>query len=78
MPSEHAYGATVWTMLGLDAVLAATLALMAALCAARAWAGILYPERRATFDCTTLLWHYAVAQALVGIAVVHLAPRLLQ
>ncbi len=76
-PTGHAYGATIWTMLGLDGLLAATLVIMAGLCGARRWAGILHPERRATFDCTVMLWHYAVAQALVGMAVVHFVPRIL-
>ena len=42
---------------------------------ARSVAGKLDAVRRQTFDCTTLLWHYAVAQGLVGLAVVHLFPR---
>jgi cytochrome c oxidase subunit I+III len=77
VPSENAYGAVVWTALSLDGVLAATLVIMAGLCAARWWATILGPQRRATFDCTVMLWHYGVAQALIGIVVLHLAPRLL-
>jgi cytochrome c oxidase subunit I+III len=77
VPTEHSYSATIWTMLGLNGVLAVTLTLMTGLCFARWFAGILRPERRATFDCTTLLWQYAVVQGLVGLAVVHLGPRLL-
>jgi len=76
-PTAHAYAATVWTALALAAVLAATLAVMTALCIARGVCGILHARRRATFDCTVLLWHYAVAQTLCGVAVIHLAPWLL-
>jgi cytochrome c oxidase subunit I+III len=77
VPTEHSYSAIIWTVIGLNGVLAAALVIMAGLCAARWWAEILRPERRATFDCTAMLWHYAVVQALVGIAVVHGAPRIL-
>jgi cytochrome c oxidase subunit I+III len=76
-PTAHAYAATVWTALALAAVLAATLLVMTGLCVARGVCGILHVRRRATFDCTVLLWHYAVAQSLCGIIVIHLAPRLL-
>jgi cytochrome c oxidase subunit I+III len=44
---------------------------------ARSLAGLLDGIRRQTYDNTMLIWHYAVAQALVAIAIVQLAPRLL-
>jgi len=33
-------------------------------------------ERRQVYDNTMLIWHYSVAQALAGIAIVHFFPRL--
>jgi cytochrome c oxidase subunit I+III len=76
-PGEHAYGAVVMTFLCLNGILAAALAYMALLCAARGLAGKLDRVRRVTFENMELLWYYAVGQILVGTAVVHLAPRLI-
>jgi cytochrome c oxidase subunit I+III len=48
---------------------------MAAYSLARSWAGRLSPTRRATFDNTMLLWHYTVAQGVIGLAALHAVPR---
>lgn len=51
------------------------LVLMGLFVLARSAAKKLDGVRRQTFDCTMLLWHYSVIQGLVGLAVVHLFPR---
>jgi cytochrome c oxidase subunit I+III len=42
---------------------------------ARRRAGLLDGERRATLDCTMLLWHYTVAQGIGALILVHGFPR---
>ncbi|MGH7402216.1 MAG: cbb3-type cytochrome c oxidase subunit I [Candidatus Rokuibacteriota bacterium] len=74
-PSAHGYGATVAAAILVQALFVATLVLMAMFSLARSWRGLLGPARRATFDNTMLLWHYAVAQAVVGLAALHVLPR---
>jgi cytochrome c oxidase subunit I+III len=74
-PARHAYEATVMTILGVQAVTAATVLVMAAYTLARAWRGLVDRTRRVTFDNTMLLWHYTVGQALAGLGIVHLIPR---
>jgi cytochrome c oxidase subunit I+III len=44
---------------------------------ARSWRGRLDRARRVTFDNTRLLWHYLVAQGLVGLGLTHVIPRAL-
>ena len=39
--------------------------------------GMVDAVRRVTFDNARLFWHYAVAQTLAGLALVHGFPRLL-
>jgi cytochrome c oxidase subunit I+III len=48
---------------------------MALFVLARSFAGRLDGVRRQTFDNTMLVWHYAVLQGLVGLALVHFFPR---
>ena len=62
----------------LVAVYVAALAILGALVLARSLFGLLDSSRRATFDATRWLWYYAAAQAAVGLALVHLAPRVLR
>jgi cytochrome c oxidase subunit I+III len=76
-PEAHAYGASVYTILALQAFFVATVAIMALYTIARWWTGKLDSVRRSTFDNTMLFWHYATAQGLVGVIVVHGFPRLL-
>ena len=61
----------------LQGLFVAVLAVMAPYTVMRSVFGMLDARRRATFDNTALLWHYAVVQGIVGLAVVHLSPRLL-
>jgi cytochrome c oxidase subunit I+III len=50
------------------------LAVMALYTLARSLAGRLDAVRRVTFDNTMLLWHYAVAQGIVGLALTYGFP----
>jgi cytochrome c oxidase subunit I+III len=50
---------------------------MAGFAIARRLAGRLDRERPAVFDNLSVLWHYTVAQALIGLLLVHGAPHLL-
>jgi cytochrome c oxidase subunit I+III len=74
-PSASSYGAAVFALASWQGFFAAVLAVMALYTIARSLAGRLSGARRATFDNTRLLWHYAVAQGLLSLAVVHLFPR---
>jgi cytochrome c oxidase subunit I+III len=76
-PSESGYAAVVYMVSALQGVFVAILAIMALYTLARSLTGRLNARRRATFDNTMLLWQYAVGQGLVGLALVHLAPRVL-
>jgi cytochrome c oxidase subunit I+III len=76
-PDRHAYGATVATFISVQAVTSAAVLVMAFYTLARSWRGLLDRARRVTFDNTMLLWHYTIAQGLVGLAVVHLVPWIL-
>ncbi len=75
-PTESSYGAIVYMLAALQGFFVAVLALMALFTAARGWAGRLTAVRRVVFDNTKLLWHYTVGQSLVGLALVHVFPRL--
>ena len=77
LPFRSAYGAAVYAVSADQALHAATLMIMAGYVLARAWTGRLSWERRASYDNTMLLWVYAACQGLLGLAVVHLFPRLL-
>ena len=75
--SDHAFGATLYTISGVNGALVLTLAFMVLFALARSFAGRLDGVRRAVFDNTRLLWHYAVLQGLAGLAAGHLSPRAL-
>ena len=74
-PSATSYGAIVYTAVGLQAVYAAVVAFMAIYTLARIHAHLVSAGRRVTFDNTMLLWHYAVAQGLAELLLVHGFPR---
>jgi cytochrome c oxidase subunit I+III len=76
-PTDSAYAAVVYTFLCLTGVYVATVTIMAWFVLARSFAGLVDPIRRQMYDNTMLMWHYSVAQALVAVALVQLAPRLL-
>ena len=76
-PVESSYGAIVYTVIALQGFFVATVVVMGLYTLARSICGLLNAERRVTFDNTMLLWHYTVVQGLLGLAVVHVSPRLL-
>jgi cytochrome c oxidase subunit I+III len=77
-PTASAYGAVVYMVSALQGVFVFTAVLMALFTLAKSLAGRLDAVWRQTFDNTMLFWHYTVAQGLVGLLLVHLAPRLLE
>ena len=77
-PDRHAYDATVTTFIGVQAVTAATVLIMAMYALARSWRGRLDGTRRVTLDNTILLWHYTVAQGVLALGLVHLIPLIVR
>jgi cytochrome c oxidase subunit I+III len=75
-PHETAYGAVVYTIVGLQGQFVVVVAAMGFYTIARSRSGLLNAQRRATFDNTMLLWYYTVAQGLIGLALAHSFPRL--
>jgi cytochrome c oxidase subunit I+III len=75
-PSQHAYGATVHTVLAYQGAHVAVLLVMACYLLARSVCGLLDAVRRASFDNVRLFWYYTVGQGLVALATIHLLPRL--
>jgi cytochrome c oxidase subunit I+III len=73
-PHENSYGATVYTIIAIQAFFVATMIVMTLYTVARWLAGRLDGMRRVTFDNTKLMWRYTVAQGLVGLALVHGFP----
>jgi cytochrome c oxidase subunit I+III len=76
-PTQHAYGAGVYAILGYQGLHVALLLVMPCYTLARSFCGLLDPARRATFDNTRLIWYYTVGQGLVALATIHLFPRLI-
>jgi cytochrome c oxidase subunit I+III len=74
-PSEHAYGAVIYSLLAWQGLNAVLMLLMGGYTVARILAGLLDARRRNTFDNTRLMWHYTVVQGIVALAVMQ-APRL--
>ena len=75
-PETTAYGAMVYLAGLLAAQVVAAVVFMGLFTAARLVAGRTDRERRNSFDHTALLAYYAAAQTLLGLAVVHVFPRL--
>jgi cytochrome c oxidase subunit I+III len=75
-PSQSAYGAMVYMASVLFGQIAAALLVMGLFAVARLLARRMDRERRVTFDNLALLYHYATVQSLLGLALVHLFPRL--
>ena len=75
-PDADAHAAMVYmaSLLQLELVLA--LVVMAGFAIARRLAGRLNRRRRVVFDNLALLWHYTVAQGLLGLLLVHGFPRI--
>jgi heme/copper-type cytochrome/quinol oxidase subunit 3 len=75
-PSESAYGAVVYLIASLAGFYAFVSCALVLFVLARAAKGRVSAARRVTFDNARLLFHYTVAQSLLGLAVVHGFPRL--
>jgi cytochrome c oxidase subunit I+III len=75
-PDREAHDALTYMGIVLQGQLVAALVLMTAYCLARRMAGKLHAGRRNTFDNTSVLFHYACAQGLLGLALTHGFPRL--
>jgi cytochrome c oxidase subunit I+III len=76
-PWSDAYAAMVGMNVVLQLQLAGALIVMAGFAVARRLAGHLHHDHPAVFDNLSLLWHYTVAQALLGLFLVHGLPHLL-
>jgi len=74
-PQASAYAASVYAVIGLQAMLAAVSSLMGLFSVARSLAGRLSAARRACFDSTAILWQYTVAQGLLSLGLLHVFPR---
>jgi cytochrome c oxidase subunit I+III len=77
-PDRHAYEAMVATFIGIQAVTAGAVLIMAVYTLARSWCGLLDRARRVTLDNTTLLWQYTVAQGVLALGLVHVVPWILR
>jgi cytochrome c oxidase subunit I+III len=75
-PKASAYGAIVHAVLAVDGFFVAVSLLMAFFALARRRAGLLDGIRRVVFDNARLFLHYTVAQSLIGLALVHGFPRM--
>jgi cytochrome c oxidase subunit I+III len=74
-PRGSSYGAIVHTLVAFQALFCLAVIILALYALARRFAGLLDRERRNVFDNARLLWHYAVAQSLAGLALIHGFPR---
>jgi cytochrome c oxidase subunit I+III len=75
-PSASAYGAAVYLIASLAAFYASVVIAMTLFVLARNAKGMVDAVRRVTFDNARLFWHYAVAQTIAGLLLVHGFPRL--
>ncbi len=73
-PTDHSYGATMYTMLAWQGLHVTLLTLMAGYTIARSFAGYIDHARRNTFDNTRIMWYFSAAQAVIGLLVMH-TPR---
>ncbi|WP_085033535.1 cytochrome c oxidase subunit I [Ensifer aridi] len=76
-PGDNAYGAMVYLGVVLFGQLVLALVVMGPFTIARHVAGKLDAVRRVTFDNYMLLYHYTVAQSLLGLGLIHGFPRLI-
>ncbi|WP_164820288.1 cytochrome c oxidase subunit I [Sinorhizobium meliloti] len=76
-PEGNAYGAMVYLGAVLFAQLVFALVIMGLFAMARHMAGKLDAVRRVTYDSYALLYHYTVAQSLLGLGLIHGFPRLI-
>ncbi len=74
-PQDSGYAAAVYAIIGWQGLLVVVLCFMGLFTVARSLAGRLTQDRRASFDSTMIIWHYTVAQGLIGLALIHCFPR---
>ena len=73
-PRANAWSASVGALLAWQCFHALVLLIMGGYVLARSFTGRLLPDARATLDNSALMWHGAVGQALVGMALVRMLP----
>jgi len=76
-PSDSSHAALAYINAVLLGELVAALMVMAAMVAAWSMVGRLNRTRRVGYDNLSLLWHYTVAQGLLGLLLVHGFPRVI-
>ncbi len=74
-PTDSSYSALVHAVIAVQGQIVAASLLMGLYTIARSLSGKLNNARRITFDNTRCLCWYAVAQGLLGLLIVHIAPR---
>ena len=75
-PDADAHAAMVFMGSFLQVELVLALVVMAGFAIARRLAGLLNRRRRVVFDNLALLWHFTVAQGLLGLLLLHGFPRI--
>ena len=73
-PRANAWSASVGALIAWQCFHALVLLIMGGYVLARSFTGRLLPDARATLDNSALMWHGAVGQALVGMALVRMLP----
>jgi cytochrome c oxidase subunit I+III len=76
-PDVHAYGAVVFTLLSLLAVLTAAVTLICLYCVLRIVAGRLDHSRRLTLEIAAMMTHYTVFQGAATVLFIHAMPYIL-
>jgi cytochrome c oxidase subunit I+III len=76
-PDVHSYGAVVFTLLSLLAVLTAAVLVICLYCVVRIAAGRLDHNRRLTLEISAMMTHYAVFQGVATVLFIHAMPYIL-
>jgi cytochrome c oxidase subunit I+III len=76
-PDVHSYGAVVFTLLSLLAVLTAAVLVICLYCVVRIAGGRLDHNRRLTLEVSAMMTHYAVFQGVATVLFIHAMPHLL-
>jgi cytochrome c oxidase subunit I+III len=76
-PDVHSYGAVVFTLLSLLAVLTAAVLVICLYCVVRIAAGRLDHNRRLTLEVSAMMTHYAVFQGVATVLFIHAMPYIL-
>jgi cytochrome c oxidase subunit I+III len=76
-PDVHSYGAVVFTLLSLLAVLTVAVLVICLYCVVRIAAGRLDHNRRLTLEISAMMTHYAVFQGVATVLFIHAMPYIL-